>query len=167
MRCSHGYLCWATCKWFCIWSSWCHCHPVISCFIEIQTGLTFLVLAYPACPGNCSQGDRSRAAVWISLTLPRCVTHFILHSTKWSGSRNNKNLPNCQRPSWTNPAKQRRRRGVKDHTRLLTSVCTSRHCTIVQQTDRKWCWKCHPRNTCWVVSLLQTPKLSDSLAFSS
>jgi len=35
------------------------------------------------------------------------------------------------------------------------------------QTDRKWCWKCHPPNTCSVVSLLQTPKLSDSLAFSS
>ena len=32
----------------CIWSSWCRCHSVISCFIKIQTGLTFLV---PACPG--------------------------------------------------------------------------------------------------------------------
>jgi len=29
-----------------IWSSSCHCHPVISCFIKIQTGL----LAYPGCP---------------------------------------------------------------------------------------------------------------------
>ena len=34
----------------CIWSSWCHCHPIISSFIKIQTGLTFLVLAYPGCP---------------------------------------------------------------------------------------------------------------------
>jgi len=25
----------------CIWSTWCHCHPVVSCFIKIQTGLTF------------------------------------------------------------------------------------------------------------------------------
>jgi len=33
-----------------IWSSGCHCHPVISCFIKIQMGLTFLVLAYPGCP---------------------------------------------------------------------------------------------------------------------
>ena len=29
----------------CIWSSWCHCHPVISCFIKIQIALTFLVPA--------------------------------------------------------------------------------------------------------------------------
>ena len=25
----------------CIWSSWCHCHLIISCFIKIQIGLTF------------------------------------------------------------------------------------------------------------------------------
>jgi len=25
----------------CIWSSWCHCHPVISCCIRIQNGLPF------------------------------------------------------------------------------------------------------------------------------
>jgi len=25
----------------CIWSSWCHCHPIISCFIKIQNGLPF------------------------------------------------------------------------------------------------------------------------------
>jgi len=25
----------------CIWSSWCQCHPVISCFIKIQNGLPF------------------------------------------------------------------------------------------------------------------------------
>ena len=36
----------------CIWSSWCHCHPIVSCIIKIQDGLTFLVSAYPGCPGN-------------------------------------------------------------------------------------------------------------------
>ena len=25
----------------CIWSSWCHCHPIISCFSKIQNGLPF------------------------------------------------------------------------------------------------------------------------------
>jgi len=25
----------------CIWSSWCHCHPIIFCFIKIQNGLSF------------------------------------------------------------------------------------------------------------------------------
>jgi len=36
----------------CIWSSWCHCHLIISCFIKIQNGLTFLVPAYPGCAGK-------------------------------------------------------------------------------------------------------------------
>jgi len=35
-----------------IWSRQCHCHPIISCFIKIQNGLTFLVSGYPGCPGN-------------------------------------------------------------------------------------------------------------------
>jgi len=30
----------------CIWSRCSHCHPIISCFIKIQIGLTFLMLAY-------------------------------------------------------------------------------------------------------------------------
>jgi len=25
----------------CMWSSWCHCHPIISYFIKIQNGFTF------------------------------------------------------------------------------------------------------------------------------
>jgi len=36
----------------CIWSSWCHCHHVVSCFIKIQNGFTFLVPAYPGCHGK-------------------------------------------------------------------------------------------------------------------
>ena len=35
-----------------IWSSWCHCHPVVSCFVKIKTGWTILVSAYPGCPGK-------------------------------------------------------------------------------------------------------------------
>jgi len=34
----------------CVLSSWCHCHAIISCFIKIQIGLTFLELVYPGCP---------------------------------------------------------------------------------------------------------------------
>ena len=36
---------WSEVQMICIWSSWCHCHPVISCCIKIQIGLTFLVSA--------------------------------------------------------------------------------------------------------------------------
>jgi len=43
---------WSKVQMIWIWSSWCHCHPVISCFIEIQIGLSFLVPAYPGCPGK-------------------------------------------------------------------------------------------------------------------
>jgi len=43
---------WSKVQMLCIWSSWCHCHPIFSCFIKIQTGLTLLVPAYPCCPGK-------------------------------------------------------------------------------------------------------------------
>ena len=33
----------------CIWPSWCHCHSLGS---KIQIGFTFLVPAYPGCPGK-------------------------------------------------------------------------------------------------------------------
>jgi len=36
---------WSKVQMVCIWSSWCHCHPIISCFIIIQICLTFLVPA--------------------------------------------------------------------------------------------------------------------------
>jgi len=49
-RCWHGYLSGASCKWFAYGP--CHCHPIITCFIKIQTGLTFLVTAYPGCRGK-------------------------------------------------------------------------------------------------------------------
>jgi len=41
----------------CIWSSWCHCHPIISCFITILNGLTF-----PGCPGK-------KAIKWLPVCL--------------------------------------------------------------------------------------------------
>jgi len=43
---------WSEVQMICIWSSWCHCYPIISCFIKIQNGSAFLVPAYPGCPGK-------------------------------------------------------------------------------------------------------------------
>jgi len=43
---------WSEVQMIRIWSSWCHCHPIIFCFIKIQAGLTFLVPAYSGCPGK-------------------------------------------------------------------------------------------------------------------
>ena len=43
---------WSEVQMICLWSGWCHCHPVVSCFIIIQISLTFLVPTYPGCPGK-------------------------------------------------------------------------------------------------------------------
>ena len=36
----HGYV-WSNVQMICIWPSWCHCHPIISCSSKIQNGLPF------------------------------------------------------------------------------------------------------------------------------
>jgi len=51
----------------CIWSSWCHWRPIISCFIKIQIGLTFLVPAYPGCLGK-------EAIKWMSFVCMKTTT---------------------------------------------------------------------------------------------
>ena len=50
---------WSEVQMICIWSSSCHCHPIISCFIKIHIDLTFLLPAYPGCP-------EKQAAKWES-----------------------------------------------------------------------------------------------------
>jgi len=32
---------WSEVQMICIWFSWCHCHPIISCISKIQNGLSF------------------------------------------------------------------------------------------------------------------------------
>jgi len=57
---------WSEVQMICIWSSWCHCHRIISCFIRIRIGLTFLVPAYP--------GSREKeAAKWASVSVCNSV----------------------------------------------------------------------------------------------
>jgi len=41
---------WSEVQMISTWSSWCHCCPIISCFIKIQNCSAFLVSAYPSCP---------------------------------------------------------------------------------------------------------------------
>jgi len=45
-------ICMEEVQMICIWSSWCHCHPTVSCLIKIQIGFTFLASAYPGFPGK-------------------------------------------------------------------------------------------------------------------
>jgi len=54
---------WSEVQMICISSSWCHCLPIISCFIKIQIGLTFLV---PGCPGKDAV---KRVSVWLVIAL--------------------------------------------------------------------------------------------------
>ena len=58
----------------CIWSSLCHYHPIICCFIKIQNGSAFLVLAYPGCP-------EKEAVKWVLLLLLYlgCVTEELFN----------------------------------------------------------------------------------------
>jgi len=51
---------WSEVQMICMWSSWCHCHPIISCSSKIRIGLTltFRLPSYPGCPGK-------RAIKWV------------------------------------------------------------------------------------------------------
>jgi len=60
---------WSKVQMICIWSSWCHCHPVISCFVKIQIALTFMVLA---CPG-CSEKEPIKRGVCVYCMCSLCV----------------------------------------------------------------------------------------------
>jgi len=43
---------WSKVQIICIWSSWCHHHPIVFRCIKIRTGLTMLVPRYPDCHGK-------------------------------------------------------------------------------------------------------------------
>ena len=43
---------WTHVQIICIWSIWCHCQLIISCFFEIQNDFTFLVSVYRGYPGK-------------------------------------------------------------------------------------------------------------------
>jgi len=67
----------------CILSSWCHCHPIISCSSKIQNGFTFLAPAYPGC---CGQKDVKQMSNIIMYT---CILHrqyFNVHLSSEPGS---------------------------------------------------------------------------------
>jgi len=52
MRCRHDYMTGVRCTWLTYFPADATATPTISCFIKIQTGSTFLVPAYPGCPGK-------------------------------------------------------------------------------------------------------------------
>ena len=73
MRCWRGYLSWARCgqsetQMICIWSSWYHCHSIISCFIKIQNGLPFQVHSW----GKWNYPSRIHRVKWRHIYVGRC-----------------------------------------------------------------------------------------------
>jgi len=64
----------------CIWSSWCHCHPIISCVVKIQTGSTFLAPTYPGPPG--------KRLLNRCLCLSSVVHYICIPQTSWKSASN-------------------------------------------------------------------------------
>jgi len=77
---------WSEVQMICIWSSWCHCHPIISCFIEIQIGLTFLVPAYPGCWKRPLNGCLS-VLLWLVWVRGRILLYYTVMPL-WCRCRN-------------------------------------------------------------------------------
>jgi len=83
---------WSKVQMIYIWSSWCQCHPIISCLVKIQICFTFLV---PGCPGKIthletlekselqSGQEKVRGNQNQFLACPQGQTHRII---KWSYS---------------------------------------------------------------------------------
>jgi len=68
--------CWREMQMICTWSCWCHCHPIISCCIKIQIGLTFLMPAYPGCSGK-ETVKQMHNFVHAVIIRPLCSTTFV------------------------------------------------------------------------------------------
>ena len=56
---------WSKVQMICLWSSWCHCHSIVSCFTKIQNASSFLVLAYPDYPRK----EAVKWALWLLLCM--------------------------------------------------------------------------------------------------
>jgi len=63
---------WSKVQMICIWSSWRHCHPIISWFVKIQNSFAFVVPAYPACP-------REEAIKRVSVCLNALLLWFMFY----------------------------------------------------------------------------------------
>jgi len=83
---------WRKVQIICIRSSWCHCHPIISCSVKIQIDFTILVPAYPGCRGKYAvkqvsgESFESRSAFDKSCGPGReCLGTPLTHSGRWHG----------------------------------------------------------------------------------
>jgi len=61
--------------------SCCHCHHIISWFIKIQNGLTFLVPDYPGCPGKEAVKQMS---LWLLVQFLANVNYAVVHPVNYA-----------------------------------------------------------------------------------
>jgi len=71
---------WSKKQTICMWSSWCHCHPIISCFIKIQNGSAFLVPA----PSNRCFHNCHHHHLWLASNDPIIVSQMCHYCTLWN-----------------------------------------------------------------------------------
>ena len=57
---------WSKVQTICIWFSWCHCHPIVPCFIKIQIGLAWLVSVTQVVLENRSL----KGVKWVGFNIP-------------------------------------------------------------------------------------------------
>jgi len=158
LRCWHGYLSAVRCKWF-AYGLANDCHPSASCFIKIQTGLTFLVLAYPGCPGK-------EAIKWVSVlyhvaknfSMSNNFTHqrHLLTACSWSRS---------ELMSWSFSVSQRSRAVCSWPSELRVAVKSCRSCVMRDDWSlmMPFCWL----TICLNFSFANAASFTENKTFSS
>jgi len=79
-----GLSVWSEVQMICIWSSWCHCHSIISCSRSNTEWFTFLAPAYPGCSGK---RPLNRCSSSSSSVVDMCVADW-----QWTGARSTASL---------------------------------------------------------------------------
>jgi len=161
---------WIEMQMICIWSSWCHCHPVINCFIKIRICLTFLVLAYPGFPGK--EAIKQASACLSSKSFMCCFpdSSILSHFTSEPGCL----VP----PSFSSstcfgrePFGNKWHRFLTGKMTFLSSNQMSKYCMIF---ERNWCVKIrnhfqqsnyYSHLLDWPVTFLATALMTDIVAF--
>jgi len=76
---------WSDEQTICIWSSWCHCHPIISCCSKIQNGLPFWCRLTQVVLEKRPLNGCSSSSILHCTTCHRsvCGTDWRLSTTDW------------------------------------------------------------------------------------
>jgi len=119
---------WSQVQMICIWSSWCHCLPIVSCFIKIQIGSTFLVpVKWVSCRLVEDTGIKQVSyGMWlIDDTQCVCVCMYVADWCSRTAQSQTAWPTTAQLPSQTEPTSRRKSSGFQLPLSLSISVCCS------------------------------------------